>query len=637
MVGRTKNSRAKAKTRIHVDNNTAGFLLSSKLWATVEWFLDSLGARPQHSLRKSLKKPVKFISSLAFAVICGLLYSSAADCARKSSGDEGSFSIQMVKTAGSEKKVYQINGRRIYGESYTVKKGDYIYKILKKQGIADRKRLSEILQLLKELNPSLSNLDIIYPGQTIVIPLSIEPLGSPEPDAAEAQQKPSAPTVEPEFIPDPSDIDSNRYTVRRGDTLIKIVKDHHKIDIPRNVLYGKYMDLLKKVNPELKDINKIHPGQIIRLPIYKPRAVRRPIERRIPRPDAETTEGKIKKRALWSELSRIFSEIGEECIQTGAHFIPLPSGGQIDLKAETFPLVAFNHGVRVVVDIHGMLPEQIRKLVETAWDMYRIVNLKHVDTLSGAVEIMLTAAGYPEVRKATKPLRLAADLPLNIHGDWFISTDKIREGKTHRMVAINLEADIATPAEIKEYLRNRGLLLVEFPAPETTQAPNEGSFRTATDPRSLVAELLVLAGLPHSDNVQIPAYQSREAGLKLVIDADFFLQVNDRDAVIDLRGLPSEIVFFLDEHRFKVLELSNVKDGMEMVEKVLEFTATPSGLFPEHCPPGLGAAGSVHASVPGICFERGEKGSVLVIPFSVPSKLEALFSRKNMTVLSLSF
>lgn len=122
-----------------------------------------------------------------------------------------------------------------------------------------------------------------------------------------------------------------------------------------------------------------------------------------------------------------------------------------------------------------------------------------------------------------------------------------------------------------------------------------------------------------------------------MIDADFFLQVQGRDAIIDLRGLPAEIVAFLEEHRFKVLSVRGAADGMEIVEKVLGFIGVPSGPFPGRCPEGLGSEGSVHAAIGGVCFDGGVAGIVLATGASVPPGLEPLFTRRNVTVLSVAF
>jgi hypothetical protein len=601
--------------------------------------MNSWLSRRQLSLREPLGEPVKFITIVTFAFIWIVLYATGASADDEPAGAEDSLSIELIKTPEADKKSLEAQHKGPSAEPYIVKKGDYIFKILRQKKFFDKKRLPDILKILKRLNPSLTNLDVIHPGQKILIPLSIESTDIPSSTSPKTEKKASKAFTEAPSPPNLSDVESTRYTVRRGDTLLNVIRDHHEIDIPRTVLYGQYMKMLKKLNPELKDIDRIKPGQMVRLPIYRPGVVRKPIER----PASDTTSKvahqplREKNTRLWSAIRKIFSEMGEECIQSGAHFIPLSSGGQIDLKAETFPLISFHHGIRMIVDIHGMLPERLRKLIESGWDMYRVVNLADSVTLKDAVEMMFKAAGYPEFRKDPEPLRVETDMPLMVYGDVIVSMNRPSNGLLKLTAVINLAADSATPEDIKKYLRDHGVLLVEVPGHESPNRPMTSSFLTASDPRSLISQLLALAGISHRQNVQIPAYQSTKAGLRLLIDTDFLLRVLDHDSVIDLRGLQPEIISFLNDHNVRVLLLSGITDGMEIMKKVLQFAEISSNPFPENCSEGLGSAGNVQVSLQGRCFQNSGGGFVLVTPYSVPPQLKPLFSRKDITVLSISF
>ena len=583
---------------------------------------------------------MRMIRTVAFAVILTALSAVPGGGTPVSSKVEDSYSIDLVKTAEPVGNVWDLDGRRVSGEIYTFRKGDYIYKILRDRGFSEGRGMAETLEVLKELNPSLSDLDLVHPGQKLLIPLKIEQIETTEAGGRRPVKTVSGPPAEVGPLPELSDMDVTRYTVRRGESLVKIIRDHN--DIPHDVLYGPYMDVLRDLNPSLEDIDTIRPGQVIRLPIFSPGAVTGPIVR----PGAEPlTEGAVETgasdrgdgRRLWADISRIFTEVGEECIQSGAHFIPLVSGGQIDLKAEVFPLLVLRHGVTVVVDINGMLPGRIRTLIESGWGMYRVVDLTGVHSLDAAIGRVLDAAGYPGVRRAGEPLRVNADFPFVVRGDWIFSMGAEPGGATPRTAVVSLCPDTATPRGVKDYLRDRGVVLVEHPLSKAANAGPGGSVRVAAAPLSLVAEVLDLAGQPFAGGVQIPAYQSSSAGLRLVIDADFYLQVNGRDAVIDLRGLPPEIVSFLNENRFMVLPLSGVTDGVAAAEKVLRFIEVPSGSFPEHCIAGLGVEGNVEVSVRGACFDAGEAGTVLVISSPLPAQLEPLFARRNVTVLSIAF
>ncbi|MBW1818632.1 MAG: LysM peptidoglycan-binding domain-containing protein, partial [Deltaproteobacteria bacterium] len=115
--------------------------------------------------------------------------------------------------------------------------------------------------------------------------------------------------------------DLKAYTVKRGDNLTRIVKE--AFHVPDKDLSEEYLKKIKELNPFIKDPNLIHPGQVIRLPIYSPQVVRKSISKPAP-----PEPGKQEARRLGTDLGEIFTEMGEDWVRTGRHFIPLESGGR---------------------------------------------------------------------------------------------------------------------------------------------------------------------------------------------------------------------------------------------------------------------------------------------------------------------
>ncbi|MBF0397175.1 MAG: hypothetical protein HQK78_10400, partial [Desulfobacterales bacterium] len=62
-------------------------------------------------------------------------------------------------------------GFDILCDSYTVAPNDYIIKIFRQKGEISYKDFSEFLQIFKRLNPSVTDLNLIKPGESILIPL----------------------------------------------------------------------------------------------------------------------------------------------------------------------------------------------------------------------------------------------------------------------------------------------------------------------------------------------------------------------------------------------------------------------------------------------------------------------------------
>ena len=104
------------------------------------------------------------------------------------------------------------------GDTYTVKRGDYLSKIAKNCNVP--------LATIIDLNPQIKNVNIIYVGQVIRLTSS----GT---------------------IP----VTGGTYVVQRGDYLGLIAKR-----------FGTTVTELLRLNPEITNPSRIYPGQIIRLP-----------------------------------------------------------------------------------------------------------------------------------------------------------------------------------------------------------------------------------------------------------------------------------------------------------------------------------------------------------------------------------
>lgn len=102
---------------------------------------------------------------------------------------------------------------------YIVKKGDTLNKIATRFGTT--------VERLLELNTGITNPSVILEGQRISVPKS----------------------------PAPIPVTGNTYVVQRGDTLRKIAAK-----------FNTTVDALLKLNPEIKDPNKIYTGQRLTVP-----------------------------------------------------------------------------------------------------------------------------------------------------------------------------------------------------------------------------------------------------------------------------------------------------------------------------------------------------------------------------------
>ena len=67
--------------------------------------------------------------------------------------------------------IRQDMGADILCDPYVVQRNDYVTKLFKKRGEIAEKDFPEFLELFRRLNPHISDINLIQPGQHVYIPL----------------------------------------------------------------------------------------------------------------------------------------------------------------------------------------------------------------------------------------------------------------------------------------------------------------------------------------------------------------------------------------------------------------------------------------------------------------------------------
>lgn len=527
-----------------------------------------------------------------------LAFSTASNSAADDD-NEDTYSINLVQTAEVAKETVELDNKKVLTETYIAKKGDYIWKILRKKNVLEKNNLGDVLAALKKLNRSLSNIDMIHPGEKIVIPLIITPITN--------RKKPENVT-EVETAPLESVKNLEYYTVRPGDSLIRVI--NKKYSIPGNELYNEYLDKLRKLNPDLKDLNNIYPGQKVRLPIYSPRIARGIIKEKPEKPEEPEQDNealKLANKEKGERLSRIFTMIGEEWIQQGKHFIPLKAGGQIDLNTETYPIINLRNGDKVIVDLYDNLPEKMSALITADWDNYHIVHITGNDDLMTAVGKIISACGYYKVYRRNESLVFEDGFKIELTADWIIQRLPEVSNNDENIICLNLTGKDAVPfpSTLKNFLLSHGVKIIDYPEPLTKEdIPSNSNIVSLSESRDdLIKKVLELTGQNYSSRLDIPIFKGENSDFNLVIKADYFFNRDGKDCIIDLSGFGDDIINLLKEHHFSVLSLAGEQDPPRLVAKILDFMGIEFS-DREHTFDALpgGNRGNVKLVIPGILF-----------------------------------
>ncbi len=574
-----------------------------------------------------------------------LLLPPAAYCRTALPPGDETPRVVLVRQAAGEAVSKPASGTRIVTLRYTVASGDTAWRILTKKGSFRHFRRDEAYALLRQLNPSLDDPALIRPGQELLIPLNpvagveVPPPGDARP-AESREAPPAAPVAEAGEKPGPAER-FETWTMRPGDTLAGVARQ--RFQVPERVLFREYLPRLKHLNPELGDPNRVFPGHSLRFPLYPfvpTESAAKPVPAAARREDPG---GDSDKTALVRALGAVLSAMGEEWVDRGEHFIPLHSGGQIQLRAELFPMLKLASGLRLVLDLGGRLAPETARLIRQNWANYRVVRIQPTEDLRSALGEVFSASGYEEVPGLEEGVQLRDGVVAKITAGWVLQRPAAGPGANKGLVVLYLGE---TPAHgldrgIGRYLLRNGIRVVEHPPAASVdeeaglQAP-EAPW-VGRDPRAAVETLLASSNLGFYRKIDIPVYRSQPAKFTFTVSADFFLSLGGQDAIISLTRLSPAVLTFLQRHRFRALSLEMGREPALLVREVLRFLDVPfqEGLhdFPALSDAEKGGQRKVALSLPGILLPEAGPPPVFLTMSPPAEEIESFLGEAGYRVL----
>lgn len=523
-------------------------------------------------------------------------------------------------------------------ESYQVKEGDMLSSIVRERyGLSSETFASEYLDLFKKCNPSIEDPDRILAGQKVNLPL-YPPQWYGEPPL-------SPPPAQPPIMRDLAG--SSRVRLPDPQPVPEPAKPAEPQPLPAVVARQKPETaqkqwISKKTAPSAvpKTAEAPLPPSLPPVPVDEPIKAEPPT---ITAPESAVVESSRETRETTVLVSKglgiILPQMDEQWIHTGEHFIPMKSGGNINLKADTYPIIKRQGGMTLIVDLNHSLPTRMGKVIEASWGTYRIVTLSPTDDLRSAFGKILEACQYPKVFKKGEPLKLSGAIPVTITGDWIVIPPRSRPGTSPGFIVIDFLDDKTkgVPRSVKAYLKGQGVLFVEYPSPETPEKPLvKKAPETAPDAASLVEMVLTLTGQPHEARVKIPAFESRNDDFRLTVTADFYLTGHGRERVIDLSGLEPEVVALLKERNISVLSLSTEHNPLAIVSKTLKFLGWAHNMGPLILATAPHGNQNVKLTLSGVVFSSEKGHSVFVTPINLPPELAVFLYEKGYRVVTLA-
>jgi len=472
------------------------------------------------------------------------------------------------------------------GYVYRVRPGDTISEIIHDEFGVSYGEIYHILDRVRKINPQIKDINVIHVGQKIRLPgTGKSPATEPRDDRI-AETGETEETVEP--LPAPGkESPPLAYTVQIGDSVSRII--HRELGIAYSDMWETLKEV-KRLNPHIRDINVIQPGDIVTLPGY---ATESPVAEVVteeeetvteeePVTDVDETPAVPEKPFLSMEqelevIDQVVSRMDGSVMRDGAFYIPLPPGGQMSIDCTKVPIVEFDGGTTLLLDFSSRVPDNLKHVIESTWKTYRFIREKPDSDAPSMLEGVIDASSSYRVRKTGTVMTVGRHPGVDVLVDWVVS----RGGDN--AFAINLLDDQQSllPGNILTYTERSGLEIIEIlkeqgmARSETVIPPRIPT--TLTHETNLQLAALILSTLGHvaQRDTSTSIFDMERDGFNLSVKTDLSLRIDDRDIVIVRKKLPRQFLDILEQRGTTAVMLSKTMKGETVVEQVLRAVKTP--------------------------------------------------------------
>lgn len=480
---------------------------------------------------------------------------------------------------------------KVYYEPYTVKEGEWLWKILRDRYKVPLYQRLKFLDVIKRLNPTISNENEVYPGQKIFIPLKLE---------AETEQTPV-----PEYKP----------TSKQEDKSAK--------------------ELLTK--PSKAEGTNIG-DKSSTLTVVKDKAAPVETEKLLPL----LTESSPKD--IKDFIGTIFINTGDRYINKGNYYIPIHGGGELTLDSETFPILEMKNGGKIIiVDVDNHLPAKIEKLVESSWNNYKILNIQKDDSVESIFKRLFALSGNYSIIKSDKPLTLKDNITTTLWSDWVISEKQDSPSKNMIYVVNIVDGkEKATPQTIKDYLKMLEVSVINVSLDGKKESlqdqrkaiigeTEEVISLNSSNHNELIRSLLALVNQSFTTEVKLPLSSESKSIFNLEFMADILLKRGDLNYIISLNEIPDDLAKMLIENKLTILAIQKDETQESVISKVLDFVGVKSSFSTcEFDTIKKGTAHNITIAIPGFLLQGDNLPKTLITKANVDKNISSFLKEKGI-------
>ena len=192
---------------------------------------------------------------------------------------------------------------------------------------------------------------------------------------------------------------------------------HEKLRVPAAEM-ARWIGLTKKLNPGLVDANRIYPGQALILP-DRGQPASGPVEQAdAPQMDARMFRPTDRDLDI---IAAVVRQSGGTVVRDGKVFIPLTEEEHLAVDCADIPMVELADGSRIFLDFGRRIPADTARLVRSRWATYSVISDGGSEGVYSALAGIFGASRDYTFRRHEGVLNIGTAPSLKLQVDWILS------------------------------------------------------------------------------------------------------------------------------------------------------------------------------------------------------------------------
>ncbi len=431
---------------------------------------------------------------------------------------------------------------RHHTDFYTVKKGECLFNIVRRNYDVSERETLRLLDLVGHLNPQLKDLNRIYPGQRVLLPRKRERMTS-------------------DRLPGKKDENGVlRYVVKKGESISFII---HRFGNSGGEIY-RVLEEVKLLNPEVKNFDRIYPGQILFFPSAARTGAHTP---------AGDRDAVIPEERILPLVNHIIGRMQGVVITEGSCRIPVSPSGEVAIDCSKIPVIEIPGGNTILLDLSRRISGDLKRIIESAWDTYRVVGIGEKETVSSLLERIVRATGVYALERIGRRTKIGDAPTVRVFVELLVTRKPATSGPGRYAVNVVTGESEVLPLPVKGFARRNGLEISEImdgfvitgsEAPYQKIPPVQ--VLDAGNGLVLAYSLLKMLGYAPMKGSEITVMS--EGGCSLSLKTELLLNSGDMSVIITSQRLSDQILSLLQKRGDRAVFVSGGRDRRGVIEDI---------------------------------------------------------------------